>query len=120
VQDQITHIDQVPVEEEHPHRFGHVAARLPTGSQAGGFQSGIEAQDADRDLFQPSGDLLPRQLWQSIGAGRQPLLVEVPCPAPEIVSGAFWRAKPQAIRATRIASGGIFGCSPFSPSRSPR
>ena len=67
-----------------PHRLGHVAARLPAGGQAGGLQAGVEAQDADRDLLEPSGDALPRQLRQSIGAGHQErLVVEVPSPAPE-------------------------------------
>jgi hypothetical protein len=32
--------------------------------------------------------LLPLQLRQSVGTGDRPLLVELPCPAPEGVSGA--------------------------------
>ena len=81
VQDQVTDIDQVTVEDERPHRLGHVAARPPASGQAGGFQLGIEAQDADRDLLQPAGDRLPWQLRQGIGARHQErLIVKVPCP----------------------------------------
>lgn len=48
MQHQITHINQVPIEEKLPRGFSHVAARLPTNSQS--------------RRFQPAGDLLPWQL----------------------------------------------------------
>ena len=33
VQHQITDIDEMAVEQQRPHRLGHVAARLPTGGK---------------------------------------------------------------------------------------
>jgi hypothetical protein len=83
---------QVPVEEQGPHGFGHVAARLPAGGQARALQAGIEAQDADGDRLEPAGDDLPWQLRQGVGTRNQRLVVVLPCPAAESVSGAFWGA----------------------------
>ena len=92
VQHQVADIDQVAVEDERPHRLGHVAARLPTGGKTGGLEAGIEPEDADRDRLQSSGDGLPRQLRQIVGARDQPLVVELPSPARESVTGADWGA----------------------------
>jgi hypothetical protein len=58
VQHEIADIDELAVEDEGAHRLGEVAARLPAGRQARRLQAGVEAQDRDRDLLQPAGDLV--------------------------------------------------------------
>jgi hypothetical protein len=60
VQDQIADIDELAIEDESAHGFGHVAAQLPAAGQARGLQPGIETQDADGDLLQPASNRLPR------------------------------------------------------------
>jgi hypothetical protein len=93
VQDQIADIDEVPVQQKGAHGFGHVAARLPAGTQAGSFQAGVEAQDANGDRFEPAGNVLPWQLRQGIGARHtERLVVIVPAPDAESVTGADWGA----------------------------
>ena len=84
VQDQVADIDEVTVEDERPDGLGHVAAGLPAGRKIGGLQAGIEAHHADGDLLKATGDALPRQLRQDIGARHQErLIIKVPCPAAE-------------------------------------
>jgi hypothetical protein len=83
VQHQIADIDELPVEDERPHRLGQVAARLPSGRQAGALKTSIETQDCNRHLLEPSGDPLPWQVRQVIDLRNQRLRIEVQPPAPE-------------------------------------
>ena len=83
VQHQIADIDELPVEDERPHRLGQIAARLPASREAGALKTSIQAQDRDGALLQPSRDPLPRQVRQVIGFGSQRLRIKVQPPAPE-------------------------------------
>jgi hypothetical protein len=78
VQHQIANIDQMTIEDQGADRFGHVAAGLPAGGQAGALQPGIEAQNGNRDLLEPTGDGFPRQVRQSERGALDMLLVPIP------------------------------------------
>jgi hypothetical protein len=75
VQDEIADIDEVAVEDQSAHGFGHVAARLPARRQARGLEPGVEAQDGNGHPLEPSGDMLPRQLRQLVAARHPERLV---------------------------------------------
>ena len=52
VEDDITDVDEVAVEDEGAGRFGHVAAGLPPCPKAGGFELAVEPHDGNGDWLE--------------------------------------------------------------------